>query len=100
MVLFWKNVDILGKTAVFPGGYGRIGDIPHGRISHYYITFYHYILLISFRPIRLTNCACFLFCILIFIHMTKYSLLYYFFGKTSSIVNFCTSSGRTGGYPE
>ena len=19
-----------GKTAVFPGGYGRIGDIPHG----------------------------------------------------------------------
>ena len=21
-----------GKTAVFPGGYGRIGEIPHGRI--------------------------------------------------------------------
>ena len=21
-----------GKTAVFPGGYGRIGDIPHGRL--------------------------------------------------------------------
>ena len=20
-----------GKTAVFPGGYGRIGEIPHGR---------------------------------------------------------------------
>ena len=27
-----KNVEIIGKTAVFPGGYGRIGDIPHGRI--------------------------------------------------------------------
>ena len=21
-----------GKTAVFPGGYGRIGDIPHGQL--------------------------------------------------------------------
>ena len=21
-----------GKTAVFPGGYGRIGEIPHGRL--------------------------------------------------------------------
>ena len=21
-----------GKTAVFPGGYSRIGDIPHGRL--------------------------------------------------------------------
>ena len=21
-----------GKTAVFPGGYGQIGEIPHGRI--------------------------------------------------------------------
>ena len=29
---FWKNVDIFGKTALFPGGYGRIGEIPHGRI--------------------------------------------------------------------
>ena len=32
MVLFWKNVEKYGKTAVFPGGYGRIGGIPHGRI--------------------------------------------------------------------
>ena len=31
-VLFWKNVENFGKTAVFPGGYGQIGDIPHGRI--------------------------------------------------------------------
>ena len=22
-----------GKTAVFPGGYGLIGDIPHGRLG-------------------------------------------------------------------
>ena len=27
-----ENVEIFGKTAVFPVGYGRIGDIPHGRI--------------------------------------------------------------------
>ena len=27
-----SNVENSGKTAVFPGGYGRIGDIPHGRI--------------------------------------------------------------------
>ena len=32
LVLIWKNVGNLGKTAVFPGGYGRIGEIPHGRI--------------------------------------------------------------------
>ena len=25
-------MDFFGKTAIFPGGYGRIGDIPHGRI--------------------------------------------------------------------
>ena len=25
-------MDIFGKTAVFPGGYGQIGEIPHGRI--------------------------------------------------------------------
>ena len=25
-------MENLGKTAVFPGGYGRIGEIPHGRI--------------------------------------------------------------------
>ena len=25
-------MEIFGKTAVFPGGYGRIGDILHGRI--------------------------------------------------------------------
>ena len=31
-VLIWKNVEIFGKTAVFPGGYGRIGEILHGRI--------------------------------------------------------------------
>ena len=31
-VLIWKNVENFGKTAVFPGGYGRIGEIPHGRI--------------------------------------------------------------------
>ena len=29
---FGKNVENFGKTAVFPGGYGRIGEIPHGRI--------------------------------------------------------------------
>ena len=27
-----ENVEIFGKTSVFPGGYGRIGEIPHGRI--------------------------------------------------------------------
>ena len=27
-----KNVDFFLKTAVFPGGYGRIGEILHGRI--------------------------------------------------------------------
>ena len=32
IVLFWKNVEKYGKTAVFLGGYGRIGDIPHGRL--------------------------------------------------------------------
>ena len=30
--LIWKNVENSGKTAVFPGGYARIGEIPHGRI--------------------------------------------------------------------
>ena len=29
---FWKNVENFGKMAVFPGKYGRIGEIPHGRI--------------------------------------------------------------------
>ena len=28
----WKNVEKEGKTAVFPGGYGRIGEILHGRL--------------------------------------------------------------------
>ena len=28
----WKNMENSGKTAVFPGGYGRIGEIQHGRI--------------------------------------------------------------------
>ena len=32
MVLIWKNVENFGKIAVFPGGYGRIGDILHGQI--------------------------------------------------------------------
>ena len=27
-----KCGKIWKKTAVFPGGYGRIGDIPHGRL--------------------------------------------------------------------
>ena len=31
-VLFWKNVEKYGKTAVFPGGYGQIGEILHGRL--------------------------------------------------------------------
>ena len=25
-------MENFGKTAVFPGGYGRIGEIPYGRI--------------------------------------------------------------------
>ena len=25
-------MEMFGKTAVFPGGYGRIGEILHGRI--------------------------------------------------------------------
>ena len=25
-------MENFGKTAFFPGGYGRIGEIPHGRI--------------------------------------------------------------------
>ena len=29
---FGKNVENFGKTAVFPGGYGRIGEIQHRRI--------------------------------------------------------------------
>ena len=32
LVLIWKNMENSGKTAVFPGGYGRIGEIQHGRI--------------------------------------------------------------------
>ena len=32
MFLFWKNAENLGKMTVFPGGYGRIGGISHGRI--------------------------------------------------------------------
>ena len=31
-VLFWKTVQKYGKTTVFPGGYGRIGKIPHGQL--------------------------------------------------------------------
>ena len=30
LVLVWKNVENVGKTAVFPGGYGQIGVILHG----------------------------------------------------------------------
>ena len=29
---FEKKMEIYGKTAVFPGGYGRIGEILHGQI--------------------------------------------------------------------
>ena len=29
-VLFWKTLQKYGKTAVFPGGYGRIEEIPLG----------------------------------------------------------------------
>ena len=25
-------MEKIGKPAVFPGGYGRIGEIPHGRV--------------------------------------------------------------------
>ena len=39
MCVFYSLVDSIlekygkfGKTAVFPGGYGRIGEILHGRI--------------------------------------------------------------------
>ena len=35
MALFWKNVDFFLKTAVFPGGYGLIGEIQHGLIGVY-----------------------------------------------------------------
>ena len=31
-VLFWKTVQKYRKTAVFPEGYGRIGEIPHGQL--------------------------------------------------------------------
>ena len=31
-VLYRKNVEKYGKTAVFPGGYCRIGKISHGRL--------------------------------------------------------------------
>ena len=31
-VLFWNIVQKYGKTTVFPGGYGRIGEIPHGQL--------------------------------------------------------------------
>ena len=27
-----KKLENFGKTAVFPGGFGRIGEIPHWRI--------------------------------------------------------------------
>ena len=30
--LFGSNLEKCGKTSVFPGGYGRIGEILHGRI--------------------------------------------------------------------
>ena len=32
MVLVWENVECFGKIAVFQGGYGQIGEIPHGQI--------------------------------------------------------------------
>ena len=31
-VLFWKTVQKYEKTTVFPGGYSRIGEIPHGQL--------------------------------------------------------------------
>ena len=30
--IFFFNVEFFGKTAVFPGGYGRMWEILHGRI--------------------------------------------------------------------
>ena len=32
MVLLWKNVEKYGKMAILPGGYNRIGEIPHGHL--------------------------------------------------------------------
>ena len=32
VVLFWKNVEKYGKTAVFPDSYGRIGEMLHGQL--------------------------------------------------------------------
>ena len=29
---FGKNVEKYGNTAISPGGYGRIGEIPHGQL--------------------------------------------------------------------
>ena len=31
-VLIWKTVENVGKTVVFSGGYGGIGEIPHGQL--------------------------------------------------------------------
>ena len=33
LVLIWKNVENLGKTAVFPGGMGKYHMGGHGRIG-------------------------------------------------------------------
>ena len=31
-ILIGSILENFGKTAVFPGGFGRIGEMPHGRI--------------------------------------------------------------------
>ena len=45
MFLIWKHVENSGNTAIFPGGYGRIGDKPHGRIwpDWGYRVYIHYV---------------------------------------------------------
>ena len=43
MVLFLKNVEKYGKTAVFPGGYGQIGEITHGRLGSTGLTLFMHI---------------------------------------------------------
>ena len=35
-------MEFFGKTAVFPGGYGRIGDIPHGLIGGHRVNLFFF----------------------------------------------------------
>ena len=59
-------MENFGKTGVFPGGYGRIMEIPHGRIGVYRVNSqfpclsnffdYMYVLCISTRG-YLTDCG-------------------------------------------